>query len=36
MVVNSTLERVDLEGCGVGEKGGELFFVVIVNYFIKM
>lgn len=36
LAVRSFLERVDLEGCGIGEKGGEMFFIVVVNYSIKL
>lgn len=36
LAANSTLEIVDLEGCGVGEKGGEMFFAIIANYPTKM
>ena len=29
---SQTLEKVDFEGCGIGEEGGEMFFNVIANY----
>jgi len=36
MAASLTLERVDLEGCGISERGGEMFFTVIANYPNKM
>lgn len=36
LAASSTLERVDLEGCNIGEKGGEMFFTVLANYPTRM
>ena len=36
LAASSSLEIVDLEGCGVSEKGAEMFFAVIANYPTKM
>lgn len=36
LAASSTLKKVDFEGCGIGERGGEMFFTVVANYRTKL
>ena len=36
LAASSSLERIDLEGCKIGQRGGEMFFTVIANYPTKL